>query len=100
MPNPYGRLGGPAHQQKVADIVSDIELRNLKWKTEFYVKGPGVRRFADVVAIDPATGKVLEIYQVGRLTKAGDPVARELRAIADIESVLGTKVRYMPYFTP
>ncbi|WP_414885468.1 hypothetical protein, partial [Sphingomonas sp. Root241] len=88
VPNPYGKLGGPEHRATVSVIVADISARGLKARTEFSIATPnGDRgsRSIDVVAIDSA-GRVVESYQVGRQTGAGNPVARETRAINDIRT--------------
>lgn len=90
-----GRLGGPLHRAEVADIAADINARGLIAKTEYYVRE--VRRYADVVALDPTTRIPVEVYQVGRLTTRGLPVAREWAAIEDLESALEQIVRFIPY---
>ena len=93
--NPYGRLGGPAHQNKVQNVASDIENRGFKAQTEFKIDTPGgvkLYRFADVVAIDVFTCLIVEIHQVGVSTKKGLPVSRERKAIRDIEIATGQKV--------
>ena len=98
--NPYGKLGGPAHQSKVQNVVSDIENRGFKSQTEFKIDTPdGVKlyRFADVVAIDIFTGLFVEIHQVGVSTKKGLPVSREKKAIRDIEIATGQRVIYHSY---
>lgn len=100
VPNPNGRRGGPAHQEKVAEVIRDIEGRGLKAETEFHVNSPGgykADRFADVAAVDPKTGEVLELHQVGKQNKNGSPVKREREAMADIESATGIKPKFHPY---
>lgn len=88
VPNPYGRLGGLLHQDLVRKLVQAIRDRGLIARTEvgFDVSPSGfkTRRFADVVAVDPLTGEILEVHQVGRQTKAGLPVRREIQALIDI----------------
>ena len=87
VPNPFGRLGGPAHQAKVAEIERDIRFRGFRPKTEFHVPTPGgVKgdRFVDVAALDPLSRQPVEFHQVGQLKASGFPVAREMRAILDI----------------
>jgi hypothetical protein len=55
-------------------------------------------RFLDVAAVDRTTGQVIDFVQVGRETKAGNPVAREQRAINDIRSASPkTDVSFHPY---
>ena len=62
-----------------------IKDRGLIARTEvgFDVGAGGfkTRRFADVVAVDPVTGEILEVHQVGRQTTAGRPVWREVHPI-------------------
>ena len=89
VPNPYGRLGGPAHRQKVADVVRDIESRKLVAEAEFSVKtinGAKSARAMDVVARDIQTGHILEVHQVGRTlkTKPKIPISRERAALRDV----------------
>ncbi|MGI6379490.1 MAG: RHS repeat-associated core domain-containing protein [Anaerolineae bacterium] len=87
VPNPYGRLGGPAHQAEVARIAADIEKRGLRVRTEFHVPTPGgykTARYVDVAALDPITKAPVEFHQVGALTARGLLVARERRAASDI----------------
>jgi G:T-mismatch repair DNA endonuclease (very short patch repair protein) len=44
---------------------------------------------------DPNTGEQW-IIQVGKQTKAGNPISRETKAIKDLESA-GWKVEFVPY---
>jgi hypothetical protein len=99
-PNPFGKKGGPAHQQKIDEIFQDIKDRGLIPRTEERVitEGGGKSsRYVDVSALDPATGKVVERYQVGKQTKAGNPVKREVRAMDDIEAADGLRPTSVPY---
>ncbi|MBM4128100.1 MAG: hypothetical protein FJ247_12250 [Nitrospira sp.] len=89
VPNPYGKLGSPAHRAKVQEVIADIERRGLKYQTEYPVKtinGVKDTRFMDVVAIDPKTGRIVEVHQVGRRLKsdARVPVSRERDALRDV----------------
>lgn len=89
VPNPYGKLGSPAHRAKVQEVVSDIESRGLQARPEFSVKtvnGQKDVRFMDVVAVDPKTGRVVEVHQVGRTLKSDPmvPIARERAALRDV----------------
>ena len=98
VPNPFGRKGGPLHQEKVQEVFDDIKRRGLEAETEYPVplkKTPGVEghktRYADVVAIDPVTKEPVELHQVGKSLKDGlTGVAREKRALTDIEKNLTT----------
>jgi len=74
--------------------------RDLSTEREYHVPTPdGERscRFCGVVGKDPATGKIEEIVQVGRETQAGNPIARETRALNDIEKATGIRPRFIPY---
>ena len=98
--NPYGRLGGPAHQNKIQNVALDIENRGFQVQAEFKIDTPNgakLYRFADVVAIDIFTGLLVEIHQIGVSTKKGLPVSRERKAIQDIEIATGQKVIYHSY---
>ncbi len=99
VPNPHGKLGGPAHRAEVNKVVKDIESRGLRAVREERIGTPGGAkqdRYADVVAKDEQD-RVVEIHQVGRQTKGGSPVARERAAIRDIEKATGTKVKFHKY---
>ena len=102
-PNPYGKKGGPAHQQVIEKIKQDAKVRELSYETEFrFDTSGGFKncRYADLVVFD-SQGRVMEIHQVGRTTKKyGAPVARERKAIRDIRSSTdynGAKIIYHPY---
>ena len=84
VPNPNGKKGGLAHQQVIKDIQSD---KSLSYDTEYQYSTPNGEkssRFADVVEIN--NGKVVKIYQAGKINKNGTPVSREVRAINDIQN--------------
>jgi RHS repeat-associated protein len=98
VPNPYGKLGGPAHQAKVDEVARKIEGKGLEATREARIKTPGGEksaRYADVVGKDPG-GRLREIHQVGKQTKKGEPVARERRAIQDIQRACRKKVCFDP----
>jgi Pretoxin HINT domain len=98
-PNPYGKRGGPAHQAKVDKIAKDIEARGLTPDFEHKVSTTGGTkgtRYVDVVAKD-AQGKVVEMHQVGKQTQGGAPVAREVKALDDIQGSTGVRPTYHPY---
>lgn len=90
VPNPGGRLGDNLTKGRTAEAIKDLEQRGLRPDTEVQFRPPGQKkgvkgsRFADVVGRDPKTGEIKEIVQIGRTTKAGEPIARERRAIDDI----------------
>ena len=97
VPNPWGKLGKPAHQAKVNEIAKDIENRGLQVKKELHVTKNGVNRYADVAALDK-NGNPVEVYQVGKQRLDGLPISRERSAMADIEKGLGIGVRFIAYF--
>jgi RHS repeat-associated protein len=101
-PNPNGRKGGPEHQAKVKEIQKDIQSRGLNSETEYQVKTPGGEkssRYVDVVAKDK-NGNVVEMHQAGKQTQAGNPVARETRALNDIEKQTGKRPQFHPTNKP
>lgn len=102
IPNPNGKLGGPAHQAKVGEIAKDLEARGLEPVRELKVPTPGgekANRFVDVAGRNPKTGQIDEMHQVGKQTQAGNPVAREQRALNDIRCAVGNScsVEFHPY---
>ena len=52
----------------------------------------------DIVARDGEN--VVEMYQVGKQTKAGNPVSRERKAIDDINQATGMTPKFIPYNCP
>lgn len=116
--NPNGKKGGNAHQQKTQDVINNIASRNTNgsrnfaknkidnYDTEnmFMIDAPGYKpykpkRFADVVEYG-ASGDVIGIYQIGKVSKNGLPVSRESKAIADImnsSSYNGAPIYFIPY---
>jgi hypothetical protein len=99
-PNPYGRLGGPAHQADVGRIAQQIESRGLEAVREHRVltpRGAKGARFVDVAARDPKTGQIVEMHQVGTQPQSGSPVAKENKAMNDIQNATGTRPDFHPY---
>jgi len=100
VPNPFGRRGGQAHQDKVAEAIKQLSSDGFKEIiTEQTIKtlgGEKSRRAVDVRGINPTTGEVKDI-QVGRQNKNGTPVAREKRALDDIEKATGQRPIFRPY---
>jgi hypothetical protein len=99
VPNPYGKKGGPAHQEKVDEVARDIEARGLKAEKEFKVdtpEGSKSKRFVDVVGKD-VEGNVKEMHQVGKQNKDGTPVARERKAIKEIKDASKHEPTFHPY---
>ena len=53
--------------------------------------------YAALIRPTSSTGRVEEYWQVGRQTQAGVPVARETRALDDIQGALGVRPNFRPY---
>ena len=105
-PNPYGKRGGPEHQAKIEEVMKDIERRGYDFEEEYRVKigdGQKKNRYVDIVAIDKATGEVVEYHQIGKrnekLAPQGKivPVKRERDAISDIKQTTEKGVKFHPY---
>jgi hypothetical protein len=94
VPNPFGKLGGPLHQDKIKEVAKALENRVDRVVTEVKFDTPNgtkTSRFADVVGYK--NDQIAEIAQVGKINQNGTPVAREVRAISDIEnSVTGAGI--------
>jgi RHS repeat-associated protein len=101
VPNPHGKMGGVAHQGKVAEVVKDVESRGLRAVQEYKVDTPGGNkgtRFIDVAGVDPKTGRPVEFNQVGRSKVDGSAIARERKAISDVNTAKpDIPVKYHPY---
>jgi hypothetical protein len=99
-PNPNGKKGGAEHQAKVEEVAKEVGSRGLDARKEYEVKTPEgskSKRFVDVAGIDEVTDSVKEMHQVGVQTKTGQPVAREKRALDDIEKATGKRPEFHPY---
>jgi hypothetical protein len=102
VPNPNGKNGDAAHQETIGKVEKDMQDRGLTTQREYKVETPGGEkssRYVDVVGKD-AEGNVVEMHQVGRQTQAGNPVARETRALNDIENATGTRPQFHPTNKP
>jgi len=91
VPNQWGKKGSPAHQRVIDEVEADIIARGLRPRREFRVDTPGGKkdyRDIDIAAIDPATGRVVEIHQVGKGLKSNvkKPVVRERDAMRDLRN--------------
>ena len=98
VPNPYGKAGGPLHQEKISEVVTDFEKNGYTVKTEYKVETPGgfkESRWGDALVKNEETGEKF-IIQVGKETKGGLPVSREAKAIQDFENA-GYGVKFYPY---
>jgi RHS repeat-associated protein len=99
VPNPDGKKGGPEHQEGVRAVEKDVQDRGLEASREHKVDTPGGEkdsRFVDVVGKDK-DGNVVEMHQVGKQNQDGTPVARERRAMDDIEKATGQRPQFHPY---
>jgi RHS repeat-associated protein len=97
-----GRLGGAAHRAVVARRAKELEADGHivtagggLLPERSVITSEGKRRFPDISTRDP-TGRAYH-ENVGRSTQAGQPVARERRALEDIQRATGTKPGYTPY---
>lgn len=82
--NPYGRKGGPAHQNKIHEIGDNLETQGYTVTYEYKVNTPGGvknTRYVDIYATD---GTNTIAVQVGRNTSGGIPVSRERKALQDL----------------
>lgn len=98
VPNPFGKNGGLLHQNKIKDISNLFKENGFNVTLEKYIETPGGyknARFGDILIKDPKTGEQL-IIQVGKQTKGGNPVSREVKAIIDLSNA-GYKVLFVPY---
>jgi hypothetical protein len=86
VPNPHGRLGGPAHRAVVDELAGAFEDMGYSVTKEKYVRTPGGAkpyRYVDLFGSKP--GEPDFYIQVGRQLKSGDPVSRERQAILDLK---------------
>jgi len=101
IPNPGGKLGSAAHRAKVAEVAGRLEaggatiLAGGGRFAEQAVEVAGKRiRFPDIIA---QRGDATLVYvNVGRVTKAGNPIAREARALEDLRGT-GIETLFEPY---
>jgi hypothetical protein len=95
VPNPYGKLGGPAHTAKVQELKDYYEAQGFTTVEEKYVSTPGgfkPYRYVDLAVYD-SEGNLVSYNQVGRATaKLGIPVMRETQAMSDLFSVTSEEV--------
>jgi RHS repeat-associated protein len=101
VPNPGGKLGGAAHRATVAAAADAIEseggtiVAGGGRLAERAIKvGNGRIRFPDIEAFQADGTRVF--VNIGKATKAGQPVAREVRALNDLRST-GVETRFIPY---
>lgn len=98
-PNPNGKKGGQAHQDKVNEVEADMKKRGMTTDREVKVKTPGGNkqsRYIDVEGTNPKTG-AKEQVQVGKKNKNGTPVSRERKAMNDVQNATGNRPKFVPY---
>ena len=79
-----------------------MQDRGLSTQREYQVKTPGGEkssRFVDVVGKD-TEGNVVEMHQAGKQTQSGAPVARERRALDDIQNATDQRPQFDPTNKP
>jgi RHS repeat-associated protein len=100
-PNPHGSRGGPAHRETINQRVRDLEGEGYEHLAggdlrEEYIRIPGGGgRRPDITMRAPDGTMYRE--NVGRTTATGAPVARERRALDDLERATGTRPGYTGY---
>ena len=102
-PNPHGSRGGPAHRAKVESRVEELRARGHEHLgggslPEEQIPTPGgskTFRRPDITTRAPDGSIYRE--NVGRSTSGGRPVAREQRALDDIEAAAGQRPGYTSY---
>jgi len=92
IPNPNGRKGKDDHQSMMESIFKQLLDLFHRVKKEGKIDISDTKyRFGDIVAYDE-DNRLIEIHQVGRTNKDGSPVARERKAMEEIEKSRGIKV--------
>ncbi len=94
--NPFGKLGGPAHRATVNKLADMLQKDGFEVSKEVKVPTPNGSkgsRYVDVVGAKKSTGET-KMYQVGASNKDGSPVAREVRAMDDIEQATGMRPQF------
>jgi hypothetical protein len=102
-PNPHGSRGGPAHQEAVKRRIKELEAEGHEHlaggsKLEEVIEtrgGSKSSRRPDITTRAPDGSIYRE--NVGRSTAKGEPVARERRALDDVEAKTGQRPGYTAY---
>jgi hypothetical protein len=99
-----GRLGGAVHRARVAQVADELADAGLRITAgggrlpERAVQvGGGRIRFPDIIAEAADASRVF--VNVGKVTKTGEPVAREVRALEDLRRT-GIPGLFVPYNRP
>jgi RHS repeat-associated protein len=100
-PNPHGSRGGPAHRGTIDRRIGELENEGYEHigggdLPEEYIRlANGRGRRPDITMRNPDGSRYRE--NVGRTTQRGQPVARERRALDDLEQATGTRPSFTPY---
>ena len=103
VPNPYGSRGSPEHQQVIHERIEQLRTSGHEHVgggglPEEVVPTPGgtkSSRRPDITTRAP--DGTVQRENVGRSTQTGQPVARERRALDDIEKATGQRPAFTPY---
>ena len=103
IPNPFGKLGSPAHRAGVKEQAEEMgKLPGVVEVVQEYrvltPNGAKPYRYADNAALN-ASGKPVAFGQVGRMNKSEIPVARERLPMRDISYATGLTVSFKNYNT-
>jgi RHS repeat-associated protein len=99
----FGRLGGPAHRAAVNHIADMLEQDGYQVTREKYFKTPNGSKSGRFVDVYGKKGDDLKEYQMGRTNKDGTPVAREVRALDDLQAAPangGIRPEFLDYNAP
>ena len=94
--NPFGKAGGPEHQELIKRIGDSLSDQGYTVTYEYRVKVNGGyknTRYADIFASNDVESFAV---QVGRANNNGLPVSREAKAIVDLENS-GIDTFFVPY---
>jgi hypothetical protein len=97
VPNPGGKLGDATTKATTAALRQEIKERGNTSRVEvreIIVGGHKTSRYVDVVEYN-SQGQMVARYQIGLTNKDGTPVAREKKAISDIDKTAGPKVKFL-----
>ncbi len=94
--NPDGRKGGKLHRDLIEKIKNYLRERGLFPKTEqMIILDDGRKKYVDIAG--KTEDGIVELHQIGKQNKNGEPVARERKAIHEIEKATGKKVFFHAY---
>ena len=93
----WGRLGGPLHRAGVEKMSQYLRNKGYEVENEKWIptqNGAKSGRFVDVFG---QKGDAIKMIQGGRQNQDGSPVAREVRALDDIQDATGIRPDFAPY---